>query len=76
LCGLGCHFRLNSSDWGCQGPSPDVWILSMNLNGTFANATRTRIQGTVEIGYDHRPANGGAYSHATIVEHFDIHKAQ
>jgi len=76
LCGLGCHFRLNSSDWGCQGLSPDVWILGINLNGTFADATRTRIQGTVEIGYDHRAGNShGGYSRATIVERFDIRKA-
>jgi hypothetical protein len=76
LCGLGCHFRLNSSDWGCQGPSPDVWILGMNLNGTRADATSNHIQGTVEIGYDHRAGNShGGYSRAIIVERFDIRKA-
>jgi hypothetical protein len=75
LCGLGCHFRLNTSDWGCSATPPEVWIGGMNLTGT-PDAAVDRIQGTVAIAYGHRPGNShGGYSDATIVERFDIRKA-
>jgi hypothetical protein len=48
----------------------------MTLHGNLTDATATHIQGTAEIGYDHRAGNShGAYSRATIVERFEIRKA-
>ena len=76
LCGYGCHFQLRSSDWNCQGTPPDVWILGINLTGTFTDSSESRIQGTLEISYDHRPgsSSGFTYTNARVVKRFEITK--
>ncbi len=74
LCGLACHFRLKSSEWGCPGTPPEVWILGISLNVTFTDASQSRLEGTMEIGYDHRPAGSTSrrYNGVTVVKKFEI----
>ena len=78
LCGLGCHFRLKSSEWNCLGTPPDVWILGVELTGTLSGEPSDRIEGTMEVDYDHRPgsysAYGGGYAHLTVTTHFELTK--
>ena len=75
LCGLGCHFQLKSSEWGCPGTPPEVWIGGINLTGTFTDALQSHIQGTLEIPYGLRPGNShGGYSDITVVKRFELAK--
>lgn len=77
LCGLGCHFRLKSSEWNCEGTPPEVWILGVDLTATVGDELRDRMQGTMEIAYDHRPGNspiGGGWRRVTVVSRFDLRK--
>jgi hypothetical protein len=77
LCGLGCHFRLNASEWNCEGTPPEVWILDVHVIGTVNEESPGRMQGTMEIHYDHRAGDarqGGGYSGATVVTRFDIRR--
>jgi hypothetical protein len=75
LCGLGCHFRLNSSTWNCGGTPPEVWILSVTLDGTIDAADR--IQGSMEIDYVQRPGNTPSaigWNDLTVFARFDLHR--
>lgn len=78
LCGLGCHFRLSSSDWNCEGAPPEVWILGVAVTGTLDAESPDRMQGRMEITYDHRPGNypapGGGWKGVTVVSRFDLRK--
>lgn len=77
LCGLGCHFRMKSSEWNCEGTPPDVWIVGTTLNATFTDAAQNRVEGTMEIGYDHRPGDSeknARYTGMTVVTSFKVHK--
>jgi hypothetical protein len=73
LCPLRCHFRLQSSEWACPGPAPEVWILGIRLTATFTDALRRELRGTIEIPYDTRPAGGrGTYQGMAVVKRFDL----
>jgi hypothetical protein len=77
LCDLGCHFRLNSTEWSCPGAAPDVWILGISLVGRYTDASQTRIEGTMNIGYDHRPGDSpavGPYTNFSVVKKFQLSK--
>jgi hypothetical protein len=56
-CEPTCHFALQSSDWGCAGLPPDVWIVDMRLGGRFTDASNDRLEGSVQISHDHRPGD-------------------
>lgn len=75
VCQYRCHFRLDASDWNCQGTPPEIWIVGATLRGTLANDPPDHMQGTMEIEYDHRPANqNGAYQRLTVNTRFDLRK--
>jgi hypothetical protein len=75
LCGLQCHFKLRADDWGCAGIPPEVWITDLRVRGTFTDASRTRLSGTVEVGYAHRP--GGSqrgYTGGLVIKRVELAK--
>jgi uncharacterized protein YukE len=68
-----CHFQLRTSGWNCPATAPEVWIDGIKINGSFADALSNRIQGVMEIKYDHR-SGGDSYSAATVRKSFDVLK--
>jgi hypothetical protein len=70
-----CHFRIDTSAWGCTGTPPNVWLLGVKLAGTFADESRSRIRGRMEVGYDHRPGGRRVpYRLAVLAKTFDLRK--
>ena len=68
-----CHFQLRTSDWECRGSAPEVWILGINVNGSFTDGSQNRIRGIMEVKYDHRSGRG-SYTTAMIRKLFDVVK--
>jgi hypothetical protein len=69
-----CHFQLPASDWGCApNMAPEVWIDGITVNGSFTDASQNRIQGTMDIKYDHRSGNT-SYVKAMVLKLFDVVK--
>jgi hypothetical protein len=74
VCSLRCHFRLDSTQWGCLGTPPDVWVVDIRFSGTL-DVTAARMQGTIEVAYDHRPGGSqAAYVAATVVKRVELAK--
>ena len=76
-CGLEGHFRLNSSEWGCSGTPPEVWITGMKLSAAFVDDSQRRLRGRMQITYDHQPGCsrcGPPWSTATVVKWFEVSK--
>jgi hypothetical protein len=70
-----CHFRIDTSRWGCKGTPPEVWILGIGLSGELGGQPPTRIRGRMELAYDHRPpVRGVKYRKATVIKTFELVK--
>jgi hypothetical protein len=72
-----CHFRLDTSQWGCRGAGPEVWILGIRFTGSFNDESEELIQGSMEVQYDHRPGNsapGTHYTTGTVTKSFEASK--
>jgi len=72
-----CHFRLQTTTWGCADVEPEVWIRGIKLTGTFPNDSRTQMHGTLEIPYAHRPGDSprnGRSGDMTVIKRFELTK--
>src|SRR5262245_8013359 len=73
VCGVGCHFRLSTSDWNCSAAPPEVWITDAGLHGTIDPVTN-RIQGILLMEYDHSLSSRAPWKKLRVTARIDLRK--
>jgi hypothetical protein len=67
-----CQTELDSSSWGCRGTAPEVSISGILFEGTFTGTARDRIQGSLQVRYQHRADDTQPYAGFVATEDFTL----
>lgn len=73
LCGIGCHFRVQTSGWSCAAPVPEIWITNANLHATV-DPVVNRIEGVATIQYAHSMPKSARWSDLQVTARIELRK--